>query len=265
MKTRIITGLVLIPLLVIVLLSNIHIIAAAVTIVSVLGLSEFFKATDLKKHKGLCLLGYMAAVVFCLRTYISVGVYMLLFYVGMVTVFVLMLKNHKTLSVTDGGLMIFGTIYIPLLLSTLIDIGGLQYGKFLLWIVFIGAFATDTFAYFTGVFFGKHKLCPEISPKKTIEGSIGGTVGCIVLLLLYGLLLDKVFEMDINYVKLTILGVIASPVSQIGDLTASIIKRKFGVKDYGNLFPGHGGILDRLDSVIAVAPLVYIYLNMVGI
>ena len=131
--------------------------------------------------------------------------------------------------------------------------------------MFIGAFATDTFAYFTGVFFGKYKLCPEISPKKTIEGSVGGTVGCIALLMTYGLLLEKTFMVDVSYTKLAVLGVIVSPVSQIGDLTASIIKRKFGIKDYGNLFPGHGGILDRLDSVIAVAPLVYIYLNIVGI
>ncbi len=265
MKTRILTALVLIPLLVAVLLSNVYVISAAVTVVSVMGLFEFYKATGLKKHKALCVVGYIAAVLLCLRTYIPVQLYMLLFYIGLVLVFGIMLKCHKSVSVTDSGLLCFSLAYIPFLLSTLIDIKGLQNGTILLWIVFIGAFATDTFAYFTGVFFGKHKLCPEISPKKTIEGSVGGTVGCIVLMLLYGLLIEKVFDMDINYIKLGILGIIISPISQIGDLTASIIKRKFGVKDYGSLFPGHGGILDRLDSVIMVAPLVYIYLNMVGI
>ncbi len=265
MKTRIITGLCLVPLLVLVLLSNVYVVSAAVAIISVMGLFEFFKATELSKHKGLCTVGYAAAVFVCLRTYIPVSLYMLLFYVGLVAIFCVMLKCHKTVSVLDAGLLIFGIIYIPFLLSTLIDIKGLQYGTRLLWIVFIGAFATDTFAYFSGVFLGKHKLCPDISPKKTIEGSIGGSLGCIVLLLLYGLLLEKGFNMDINYIKLGVLGLIISPVSQIGDLTASIIKRKYGVKDYGSLFPGHGGILDRLDSVIAVAPLVYIYLNIIGI
>ena len=265
MKTRIITGLCLVPLLVLVLLSNVYIISAAIWIVSVMGLYEFFKATGLKDHKGLCIVGYVVAVLICLRTYISVQFYMALFYIGLIAVFCIMLKCHKTVSVLDAGLLIFGLIYIPFLLSTLIDIKGLQYGAYLLWIVFIGAFATDTFAYFSGVFLGKHKLCPEISPKKTIEGSVGGTLGCIVLLLLYGLLLEKAFEIDINYLKFGVLGFLISPVSQIGDLTASIIKRKYGVKDYGNLFPGHGGILDRLDSVIAVAPLVYIYLNTIGI
>ena len=265
MKTRIITGLVLIPLLVAVLLSNIYVISAAVTIIAVMGLFEFYKATGLNKHTALCAVGYVAAIFICLRTYIPVQLYMLAFYIGIFAVFCIMLKKHKTVGVQDAGVLIFSLLYIPFLLSTLIDIKGLQHGTLLLWIVFIGAFATDTFAYFTGVFFGKHKLCPEISPKKTVEGSIGGTVGCIALMMLYGLLLEKTFMIDVSYVKIAVLGVIVSPVSQIGDLTASIIKRKFGIKDYGNLFPGHGGILDRLDSVIAVAPLVYIYLNMVGI
>ena len=265
MKTRIITSLVLIPLLVAVLLSNIYIISAAVTIIAVMGLFEFYKATELNKHTALCVCGYVAALFICLRTYIPVQFYMVAFYIGFFAVFCIMLKKHKTVGVEDAGILIFSILYLPFLLSTLIDIKGLQNGTLLLWIVFIGAFATDTFAYFSGVFLGKHKLCPEISPKKTIEGSVGGTVGCIALLMIYGLLLERTFMLDVSYVKLAVLGVIISPVSQIGDLTASIIKRKFGIKDYGNLFPGHGGILDRLDSVIAVAPLVYIYLNMVGI
>lgn len=265
MKTRIITALVLIPLLVAVLLSNAYIVSAAVAIISVMGLYEFFKATGLNAHKTLCAVGYIGAVLICLRTYIPIFLYMPLFYIGLVAIFCIMLKKHKTVNVSDSGLLIFSLIYIPFLLSTLIDIKGLQYGTLLLWIVFIGAFATDTFAYFTGVFLGKHKLCPEISPKKTIEGSIGGTLGCIVFLLLYGILLEKVFNMNINYIKLGVLGVLISPISQIGDLTASIIKRKYGVKDYGSIFPGHGGVLDRLDSVIAVAPLVYIYLTNIGI
>ena len=265
MKTRIITGLVLLPLLVIILLSNVHIITTAIAVVSVMGLFEFYRATGIKKHTSLCVVGYIAAVIICLYSYIPISLYMPIFYILLLAVFITMLRNHKTLGVTEAGLAIFGVLYIPVFLSTLINIRGLQYGNLLLWLVFIGAFLTDTCAYFSGVFLGRHKLCPEISPKKTIEGSVGGTVGCIVALLLYGLLLEKVFHMEINYIKLGILGVFVSPISQIGDLTASIIKRKFGIKDYGNIFPGHGGILDRLDSIIAVAPLVCIYLNIVGI
>ena len=265
MKTRILTALVLIPLLVLVLISNVYIISTAVAIISVMGLYEFFKATGLNACKGFCAVGYMGAVLICLRTYIPSPLYMPLFYIGLLAIFCIMLKCHKTVSVGDAGLLIFSLVYIPFLLSTLIDIKDLQHGTLLLWIVFIGAFATDTFAYFTGVFLGKHKLCPEISPKKTIEGSIGGTLGCILLLVLYGLLLESRFGLPISFAKLCILGVLISPISQIGDLTASIIKRKYGVKDYGNLFPGHGGILDRLDSIITTAPLVYIYITTIGL
>ena len=124
---------------------------------------------------------------------------------------------------------------------------------------------TDTFAYFSGYFFGKHKLCPEISPKKTVEGSIGGSLWSVGIVLVYGLLVDKQFGVEINYIKLGVLGVLIAIVSQIGDLTASVIKRKYGVKDYGTIFPGHGGVLDRLDSIIATAPLVYVYITTVGI
>jgi phosphatidate cytidylyltransferase len=176
-----------------------------------------------------------------------------------------MLKQHKTVSVNEASLMLFGIAYIPFLLSTLIEVSGLEGGRLLLWLVFVGAYSTDTFAYFSGVFFGKHKLCPEISPKKTVEGSVGGTLGCVVMLIIYGVLLEKTFGQTINYPKLAILGVLVAIISQIGDLTASIIKRKYGVKDYGSIFPGHGGILDRLDSIITTAPLVYIYILTVGI
>ena len=98
-----------------------------------------------------------------------------------------------------------------------------------------------------------------------MEGSIGGSLCSVGIVLLYGLLVDKQFGVEINYIKLGVLGVLIAIVSQIGDLTASVIKRKYGVKDYGTIFPGHGGVLDRLDSIIATAPLVYVYITTVGI
>lgn len=265
MKTRILTGLVLVPILIAILLSNVYIISAAVAILSVMALYEFFKATGLCHHKALCVWGYAAGVLVALNSYIPSKFYFLIFYLFLLWIFRIMLKYHKELSVADAALSLFSVCYIPLFLSCIIAIKQLEFGDFYLWLVFIGAFATDTFAYFSGVFLGKHKLCPEISPKKTIEGSIGGTLGCVAILLLYGLLMDRSFGIAVNYTSLAILSVLISFISQIGDLTASIIKRKYGVKDYGTLFPGHGGILDRLDSVIAVAPLVYIYITTIGL
>ena len=111
--------------------------------------------------------------------------------------------------------------------------------------------------------FGKHKLIPDVSPKKTVEGSIGGIVFCALGYIIYGLLVSKFFEVEMNIIALAVFGVLVSVISQVGDLAASLIKREYGVKDYGRLFPGHGGVLDRFDSVIAVASalmvLVYTY------
>ncbi len=130
-------------------------------------------------------------------------------------------------------------------------------GKYVYLLAFLGAWICDTFAYFVGRFFGKHKLIPEISPKKTIEGSIGGIVFTVGGFALYGLIVNSAFNQNISYIKLCVLGLILSVVSQIGDLIASSIKRQYEIKDYGKLFPGHGGVLDRFDSVMLTAPTLY--------
>ncbi len=130
-------------------------------------------------------------------------------------------------------------------------------GKYIYLIVFIGAWITDTFAYFCGMLFGrkgKHKLVPEVSPKKTVEGSIGGIVFCILAMMLFGFVIHKIdTAFTPNYLILALAGLLLSVVAQIGDLALSVVKRHYGIKDYGFIFPGHGGILDRFDSVIAVA------------
>ena len=121
------------------------------------------------------------------------------------------------------------------------------------------AWACDVFAYLVGSLIGKHKLIPEISPKKTVEGAIGGVVFTVLFCLAYGFALDKIVDnMSVNYVFLAICGVILPIVSQLGDLTASLIKREYGVKDYGKIFPGHGGVMDRFDSVVAVSTILLI-------
>ena len=125
-------------------------------------------------------------------------------------------------------------------------------GKFVYLIPFVFAWVTDTFAYFTGRLFGKHKLIPAVSPKKTVEGAIGGAVCCALVAVLYGFLTNLWFEANPNYVVLAIAGLVIAVVSQIGDLAMSAIKRQYGIKDYGKLLPGHGGLLDRFDSCMAV-------------
>lgn len=133
-------------------------------------------------------------------------------------------------------------------------------GKYLYYICFIGAWITDIFAYFCGRAFGKHKLIPDVSPKKTVEGSIGGTAFCILVMVIFGIVVEKMVpEITANLLIFAVAGFLVAVVAQIGDLSMSVIKRKYGVKDYGFIFPGHGGVLDRFDSVIAVSALLLVF------
>lgn len=140
-------------------------------------------------------------------------------------------------------------------------------GAYTYLLIFIGAWVSDSFAYFCGVFFGKHKLIPEISPKKTIEGSVGGIVFCALGFVLYGVILKHGLAMsvDFHYWRLIVYGVAVSVVSQIGDLAMSAVKRHYNIKDFGKIFPGHGGMLDRFDSILAVSVVLFVLNEFSGV
>lgn len=164
-------------------------------------------------------------------------------------------------------------------LYTLIGFAGLiimhdfiRGGQFFYLLAFVGAWVTDTFAYFTGMLLGKHKLIPDVSPKKTVEGAIGGVVFCTLSFVGFGLLYNHLWvadgEKSIPLLAMAIVGFIVSIVSQIGDLSLSLLKRKYGIKDFGKIFPGHGGVLDRFDSVLAVSIILtvsFVVFTMLGI
>lgn len=143
--------------------------------------------------------------------------------------------------------------YILIGFSALSIIRYLPFGEYEFLLVFFTAWGCDIFAYFVGTFIGKHKLIVEVSPKKTVEGAIGGVVCTFAIIMLYGFLIERFTDANANYIALAILGLVLPVISQIGDLFASLIKREAGIKDYSNLFPGHGGVMDRFDSMIAVA------------
>ena len=145
---------------------------------------------------------------------------------------------------------------------------GKEHGSFFVLLALVIAWMSDTGAYFCGKFFGKNKLCPDISPKKTIEGFVGGIIVCVISVIFVAFIFNNfVFEhkCQINYGLVVLLGLLGSPISALGDLCFSVIKRKCNVKDFGNIMPGHGGILDRFDSVIFTVPFVYIFLQFVPI
>lgn len=155
----------------------------------------------------------------------------------------------------------FGFIYVPMMLSTVYMLRETKDRLGLVWLIFIGSWICDTCAYLVGSKIGKHKLAPVLSPKKSIEGAVGGVAGSCIVGVLYGYFYMKYFLHDFDLKRLVfyfLMMFVCSIFSQIGDLTASAFKRHYGIKDYGTLIPGHGGVLDRFDSVIVVAPIVYI-------
>ena len=183
------------------------------------------------------------------------------FYLAVVAVFS---KGKKNIS--DMAMVYVAVCFIVNGFSSIVLLRDYQYGQYIYFLVFLCPWMTDIFAYFTGFFLGKHKLIPDVSPKKTVEGAIGGIVFCTLSMVLYGFVMTKAIEgISANYLAFVCVGIVLSVVSQCGDLVFSLIKRKYGIKDYGRLMPGHGGILDRFDSVIASAPFVLLMFDLSGI
>ena len=170
-------------------------------------------------------------------------------------VFAIAVFNNKKTTVTDASLIYMSCLYTTAAFSAIIYLHDyIQLGNMIYLLAFICAWTTDIFAYFTGRFLGRHKLIESVSPKKTIEGAIGGIVFCVIAMIVFGIVVENISgEFKANYLVLAISGIFISIVSQIGDLVMSVIKRNYGIKDYGKIFPGHGGILDRFDSVLAVS------------
>ena len=257
MKTRILSGLIMLPLLVILYLGG-YVLFAACLIIGIMGVSEFFKGFHALKIRP----NFAAAVISAIALYVinictdKAEWYMLWFF-GAVLISLLYLFSIEKRNLADAMATITGIFYVVFFSFHVTLVEQTEYG-ILVWLIVITAFGTDIMAYFSGMAFGRHKLCPKISPKKTIEGSIGGILGSVILSGLFG----HFFSPEIMF-HCIFIGILGGIVSQFGDLTASIFKRKMGIKDYGNLIPGHGGILDRFDSVLFTGPMVYYYIVLI--
>lgn len=166
---------------------------------------------------------------------------------------------HHSIKFEDVTSSFFTLVYAVFFLQHLSFVRSMPLGDVLVFLPLLGAFGPDTFAFFSGKLFGKHKLIPEISPNKTVEGSVGAVVGTAIIFAGYGLVVRFACGLSVNYLWLMLLAVLCSIVAQFGDLAASEIKRVCGVKDFGNLIPGHGGLVDRVDSLLFVSPVVYYF------
>lgn len=209
------------------------------------------------------LVAVVSPVIACLFGYGSMLVIVMLYIAVLLAESVFFDERVKVVNVSEVFLT---TLYTTLCFTALTGLRYIGEGEEYVYIlVFVAAWVTDTFAYFTGVLFGKHKLVPKISPKKTVEGAIGGIVFCVIAFVVYGIIAGKVTGEPMNLITLSVVGFFMSVVSMIGDLIASSIKRTYGIKDYSNLFPGHGGIVDRFDSIMILSPLLLFVVENVNI
>ena len=229
MLVRILSGAAGLVLFFIVMFSPANIILTALALLSVLALFEVFKAYGYK-NKLFFLLGILLSLAFAYGEYIGATyIYAVIFIMFLMCV-ITMLKNHEKVLSKDVFTVIFLNILIPLVFSLVGYLKKGENGNIYIWLPFLAAWVTDTFAYFSGRFFGKHKLCEKISPKKTIEGAIGGTLGAIIGFLVYTWAMGTYHGLSFNYINVVVLAASSSILSQLGDLFASTIKRENNIK-----------------------------------
>lgn len=263
MKTRILSGLIMVPLLAVLYFGG-AVLRVACFVIGVAGLYEFmkgFRNMDIKPSYPIgCVFALLLYLIDMLK--VTSGMYRpelyMFWLVLLVVTSCLYLFKFDERKLEDGMATIIGVVYIVLFSYHVTLVDQTAHG-ILVWTIVFSAFGTDIFAYFTGYALGKHKLCPKISPKKTIEGSVGGILGSMLLCGIFGWFAAG----GVYFVHTLAIGALGGVISQAGDLTASVFKRKMDIKDYGNLIPGHGGVLDRFDSVLFTAPLVYYYIIFV--
>jgi len=218
-----------------------------------------------KKQNQFVGYGYLACFLICFihlipreYTLITIGI---ILPISILLLFSQVIFSNMKTTVKDVAITFFGICYIPLFIMYLPLLLGSENGRIFIWYPIIAAWGTDIFAFLVGQKFGKHKFS-KISPKKSIEGCIGGVLGAVIITLIYTIIINLVLGLNINYLFIGLIAVLLSLIGQIGDLSASSIKRYVGIKDFSNLIPGHGGMLDRIDSLIFIAPFAYLLLNL---
>ena len=251
-KTRLISGIVLVILALATIICSGPVLLVTLIGVSCIGMQELYRAAGVHEGKtnGLEIVGYVAIVIYYLAVaYLPVSYHL----PAVILVFTYPKYNNKQIMTA-----FFGMVYVGVMLSYIYQTRVLPGGAFLVWLIFLCSWGCDTCAYCVGVLIGKHKMAPVLSPKKSIEGAVGGVLGAALLGAIYAAATGA-YNPNSAHTPLiyAIICGVGALVSMVGDLAASAIKRQENIKDYGTLIPGHGGILDRFDSVIFTAPVIY--------
>ena len=269
MRERIIVAAVFVPLIFIVLFFlPPYVLAAVIAVVCAISAYELLHTVGAKENERVTLYAVFSAVLIPVGVFFGAGeiVFMAVFLILLCFVFIeaiLVFKTKRQITFAQVMTALFGGALIPFLLSSIINLKNMQGGHLLVLLPLISAFVTDAGAYFAGVFFGKHKAFPLISPKKTVEGYIGGLVIGTAAMVLYGLIIYSTTLFEVRFWALILYGAIGAVITELGDLAFSLVKREFEIKDYGRLLPGHGGMLDRLDSMVFTAPAMYLMVSVI--
>ena len=253
-KTRLISGLVLVIIALATIISGSWILFFTLLAVSLIGMRELYKVMKVSDEHVtvLELVGYLGAVLYYIAMKADFGNYgTMAIIISMILILFVYVFGYPKYHAEQVMAAFFGVVYVAVMLSFIYLTRSLPDGKFLVWLIFLCSWGCDTCAYCVGMLIGKHKMAPVLSPKKSIEGAVGGVAGAALLGVIYAAATQG------KMAEYALICAVGALISMVGDLAASAIKRNQNIKDYGKLIPGHGGILDRFDSVIITAPVIY--------
>ena len=253
-KTRLISGILLVIAALLTIISGGYVLFFTLLCISLIGMQELYKAMGVHgEHTGLLeVVGYAGAVLYYISLLVGFESYGLMaVLVSLILIMFVYVFTYPKYNAHQVMAAFFGVVYVAVMLSFILLTRNLPDGKFIVWLIFLCSWGCDTCAYCVGMLIGKHKMAPVLSPKKSVEGGVGGVVGAALLGVIYASATQGPMA---EYAVICGVGAL---ISMVGDLAASAIKRNQEIKDYGRLIPGHGGILDRFDSVIFTAPVIY--------
>ena len=257
-KTRLLSGIVLVALALVLIITGGDLLLVSTLVISYIGMFELYRIFHIEKSAP-GIIGYLAATVYYCNLRFEfipdLMMFVLGFFMLLMFAYVLTYPKYKTEQIMAA---FFGVFYVAVMLSYVYQTRMLVAGAYIVWLIFLCSWGCDTCAYCVGMLIGKHKMSPKLSPKKSIEGAVGGVIGAALLTILYGMIFKSAMNSTQTHAFIMAgISAVGALISMVGDLTASAIKRNYEIKDYGKLIPGHGGILDRFDSVIFTAPVIY--------
>ena len=259
-KTRLLSGIVLVVAALITMICGGYVLYATVLVLSLVGVFELYRVMKVQEQKQpvLAVVGYLGVVAYYLLLLLELVSYtmiaLIFILVAMMFVYVFAYPRYRSEQIMAA---FFGVVYVAVMLSYIYQTRNLTDGAYLVWLIFICSWGCDTCAYCVGMLIGKHKMSPKLSPKKSVEGAIGGVLGAALIGAIYAAVVGEHLQAENPVVSYAVICAVGALISMVGDLAASAIKRNHDIKDYGKLIPGHGGVLDRFDSVIFTAPIIY--------